>query len=413
MSRRRLLGWLAMAAVLVAALAIGVADDGGPRTPEERARNLAETVACPACDGQSVAESDAAASRGIRTLIAERIDQGASDDAIRDELVATWGESILLTPDSSGVGGLVWVLPVVALVLALAGVGYVFWRWRGMAAVHASDADRELVDRALGSVQSRRRGRAVTAVDGTRPLDPDALAALEEQRDFLLRSLEDLEREHDAGDVDDHDYASLKDDYTARAARSIRAIEAHHARVAAARPPRPWPRTLAVLAGVVAFAVVAGVLVARFSGRREAGDALTGDIRESTRTQLDNARLALQQEHYDDAIEIYDAVLADQPGNIEAMAYKGRAQIGNGDMEGVLTLIDAAEADPDYPDTHYFLAGAFAIAGRYDSALQELDRFDGLDPPPELAAEADDLRSQIEALQAAASSSTTTPAPAP
>jgi cytochrome c-type biogenesis protein CcmH len=147
--RTRLLGWLAMAAVLVAALAIGGAHDGGPRTHEERARNLAETVACPACDGQSVAESDAAASRGIRTLIVERIDQGASDDAIRDELVATWGESILLTPDSSGVGGLVWVLPVVALVLALAGVGYVFWRWRGMAAVHASDADRELVDRTL------------------------------------------------------------------------------------------------------------------------------------------------------------------------------------------------------------------------------------------------------------------------
>jgi cytochrome c-type biogenesis protein CcmH len=148
-TRTRLIGWLAMAAVLVVALAIGVADDGGPRTPEERARNLAETIACPACDGQSVAESDAAASRGIRTLIAERIDQGASDDTIRDELVATWGESILLTPDSSGVGGLVWVLPVVALVLAFAGVGYVFWRWRGMAAVHASDADRALVDQAL------------------------------------------------------------------------------------------------------------------------------------------------------------------------------------------------------------------------------------------------------------------------
>jgi cytochrome c-type biogenesis protein CcmH len=147
--RSRLIGWLAMAALLVVALAIGVADDGGPRTPAERARSLAETVACPACDGQSVAESDAAASRGIRTLIAARIDQGVSDDAIRDELVATWGESILLTPDSSGVGGLVWVLPVVALVLALAGMGYVLWRWRGMAAVHASDADRELVDQAL------------------------------------------------------------------------------------------------------------------------------------------------------------------------------------------------------------------------------------------------------------------------
>jgi tetratricopeptide (TPR) repeat protein len=243
----------------------------------------------------------------------------------------------------------------------------------------------------------------VTAVEHARSLDPDTLAVLEEQRDFLLRSLADLEREHEAGDVDDHDYVTLKDDYTARAARTIRAIEAHHARVAVARPPRSWSRTLATVAAVVAFAVVAGVLVARFAGRREAGDALTGDIRESTRTQLDNGRLALQQERYDDSIEIYDAVLADQPDNVEALTYKGWAQIGNGDMDGVARLLNAAELDPDYPDTHYFLAGAFAIAGRYDSAVAELDRFDALDPPPELAAEGDDLRAKIEALRAAAS----------
>ena len=150
MSRVRLLAWLAMAGVLAVALAVGVSDDGGPSTPEERARHLAETVACPTCDGQSVAESDAAASRGIRTLIAERIDEGASDEAIRDGLVATWGEGVLLTPDSSGFAGLVWIIPVAAFVLALAGVGYVFWRWRGAAGpARASEADRELVARAL------------------------------------------------------------------------------------------------------------------------------------------------------------------------------------------------------------------------------------------------------------------------
>src|ERR687897_28515 len=238
-----------------------------------------------------------------------------------------------------------------------------------------------------------------SAASPARALDPDTLAALEEQRDFLLGSLADLEREHEAGDVDDHDYATLKDDYTARAARTIRAIEAHQARVAAARPSRSWPRLVGTVAGVVAFAVVAGLLVAPFSGRREAGDALTGDIRESTRTQLDNARAAIQQERYDDAIEIYDDLLADRPDNVEALAYKGLAQIGKGDMQALVTLIDAAELDPDYPDTHYFLAGAFATAGRYETALEELDRFDALDPPPDLAAEADDLRARVQALE--------------
>ena len=60
-------------------------------------------------------------------------------------------------------------------------------------------------------------------------LDPDELAALEEQRDFLLRSLADLDREHDAGDLEDDDYQTLKDDYTARAADVLRAIEERRA----------------------------------------------------------------------------------------------------------------------------------------------------------------------------------------
>ena len=36
------------------------------------------------------------------------------------------------------------------------------------------------------------------------PADPDAYAALEEQRDFLLGSLDDLERERAAGDIAQH-----------------------------------------------------------------------------------------------------------------------------------------------------------------------------------------------------------------
>ena len=51
----------------------------------------------------------------------------------------------------------------------------------------------------------------------------DRLAELEEERRFLLRSLDDLEREHEAGDVDDRDYETLQDGYTVRAAAVLRA----------------------------------------------------------------------------------------------------------------------------------------------------------------------------------------------
>jgi hypothetical protein len=42
-------------------------------------------------------------------------------------------------------------------------------------------------------------------------VNPDELALLEEERRFLLRSIDDLDREQAAGDVDDADYAAVRD----------------------------------------------------------------------------------------------------------------------------------------------------------------------------------------------------------
>src|SRR5690606_14509656 len=103
---------------------------------------------------------------------------------------------------------------------------------------------------------------AMTSTARRSGLDPDGLEALEEERDHLLRSLEDLEREFAAGDVDETDYVTLRDDYTARAAAVIRRIEAKRVDAEPKGPPRRWGRTLAWVAGVLAFAVLAGVLVA-------------------------------------------------------------------------------------------------------------------------------------------------------
>jgi tetratricopeptide (TPR) repeat protein len=261
----------------------------------------------------------------------------------------------------------------------------------------------------------------VTATDDAAPapaprgsrrrLDPDALAALEDERDFLLRSLDDLEREHAAGDVDEHDYATLKDDYTARAARTIRAIDSHQARLAAARPPRSRRRLAATVVVVAAFAVLAGVLVAQASGRREAGDTLSGDIRESTRSQLSEAVQLASEQRYDEAIEIYDEVLAEQPDNAEALAYKGWFQFQSGDAEALDTLMAASEADPDYPDTYAFLAVILTRAGRPDLALTALDQFEALDPPASALQLTAGLRDQIESQLADTSSPTATTAP--
>lgn len=146
--RFRRWSWLVILALVVVSLVRNAVDSGPAATEQERVREIASTMKCPVCRSQSVADSDVAAARSIRAEIARRIDQGEGDDQIRDAIAATYGDDVQLTPPRSGFAGLVWVLPVVALVLALAALTAAFARWRRTAPTTTSDADRELVERA-------------------------------------------------------------------------------------------------------------------------------------------------------------------------------------------------------------------------------------------------------------------------
>jgi cytochrome c-type biogenesis protein CcmH len=118
-----------MAIVLLGALWAGTHGSHTP-TADERALTLEQSIKCPVCRGQSVAESDSEASKAIRTEIARRISDGESDSEIRSYFAQTLGSDILLRPASSGFAGLVWVLPVAGLVLAGSGIALAFVRWR-------------------------------------------------------------------------------------------------------------------------------------------------------------------------------------------------------------------------------------------------------------------------------------------
>lgn len=232
-------------------------------------------------------------------------------------------------------------------------------------------------------------------------------AELADERDFLLASLRDLELEHAAGDLDDDDFAALRDDYTARAARVLRALEVGSA-TAASEPARRLGRTLAVAAAVVGFAVLAGVLVAQSVGRRDSGDTATGGIRQSLTEQLNEAQRKLGQQDLPGAIEVYDEVLDIDPDNVEALTYKGWALYLSGDAESVRLLASAVQADPSYPDAHAFLAVVlFRGAGLADQAARQLEQLDALDPPAVMRDLVAPIRAEIAQAQAAASTTTT------
>ena len=142
---RRLLSWFALVVVSLSMLVFAAVDEGEPATNADKAYALAKDFACPVCQGQSVAESDVVVARNIRREIRIWVDEGRSDEFIRDQLVANFGEDIDYTPSASGITSLVWILPVVAGAVAVGGLVVVFRRWRDEPDLAASADDEAIV----------------------------------------------------------------------------------------------------------------------------------------------------------------------------------------------------------------------------------------------------------------------------
>jgi tetratricopeptide (TPR) repeat protein len=235
-----------------------------------------------------------------------------------------------------------------------------------------------------GDRPARRRAR----------FDPDELAALESERDFLLRSLDDLEAERAAGNLEAAQYQALHDDYTARAAAVLRAIE-EGVDARPAPPPVPLRRKLLLTAGLLGFATAAGALLAGAVGERLPGQTATGNLQSSpsgeSASHMAKARSLLEAGDWAEALKEFDAAARLDPANAEALAYGGWVvflstrsdpALAAEFTDSALQRLDrAVAADPDYPDAHFF-RGMVLFRGKGDAAgaVPEFERFLALAP---------------------------------
>jgi tetratricopeptide (TPR) repeat protein len=210
-------------------------------------------------------------------------------------------------------------------------------------------------------------------------------AELQAERDFLLRSLDDLDAERRAGDLDDHNYEVLRDAYTARAAEVMRELSGE-------QPPPPAPRrrrtrvTADVVAAALVFATISGLLVAAFAGQRTPGQQVSGTVPGGESALLDQARTLLSKGKALEAVKTYDRVLRNDPKNPEALAYRGWVLKLAGLPDQGLTSIEAAiAADPTYPDAHFF-RGMILEQDKHDpaAAVPELRTFLAANPTGDL-----------------------------
>jgi len=108
---------------------------------EARARTLSQTLRCMVCQNESIDESNAPLARDLRLLVRERIEKGDTDTAVREFLVARYGEFILLEPRFGVRTVLLWAAPLIALLIGIIGI-VLAMRGRRAAPVPLSDAEK-------------------------------------------------------------------------------------------------------------------------------------------------------------------------------------------------------------------------------------------------------------------------------
>jgi tetratricopeptide (TPR) repeat protein len=234
--------------------------------------------------------------------------------------------------------------------------------------------------------------------------------AMEAERDFLLRSLDDLETERAEGNVDDDTYRTLHDDYTARAAAAIRSLDAGADLVPERPPTASTPMRWLTIGGIVVFALVAAFLLTRTAGQRRPGGTISGNNRgtsvapgtapgaalraaaqanpTSYPAHLAYARYLIQQNALVDAIREFGAAARLDPSQPEPPTYAGWAgallarQVQDDTARRKLLdaslerLSEVTRTHPDYPDAHA-LKGVvlYRMQGDAKNAITEFDKF--------------------------------------
>ena len=152
MKSRKLVPWIVLAVVVTVGIVVLVVRSRPDNSPAARARRLEHQLACPVCEGESIADSNAPQSRAIRDDIPRRIAAGQSDAEIRAYYVSRYTERILETPSNSGLGIVAWGLPALAIILGSASIVIAVRRWSRTPRLAATDADEDIVRRAREDV---------------------------------------------------------------------------------------------------------------------------------------------------------------------------------------------------------------------------------------------------------------------
>ena len=114
-----LLAWVALAAIAPAASA----------AQQVTLAEIEREVMCPVC-GTLLQLAEAPQAQREKAFIARLIEEGKSEQQVKDALVAEYGEEVLALPEGKGFNLSAYLVPIIALLLAAVALAIGVMRWR-------------------------------------------------------------------------------------------------------------------------------------------------------------------------------------------------------------------------------------------------------------------------------------------
>jgi cytochrome c-type biogenesis protein CcmH len=116
-----------------------------------RFKRLSEAMICTCSCGQALFECRMPACGfrpGMQAELHKMLDEGKSDDEIKQAFITKYGTTVLIVPTTHGFDITAWIMPFAALITGLLAVVFVVYKWRKTpAAAGAGPIDVKLQDR--------------------------------------------------------------------------------------------------------------------------------------------------------------------------------------------------------------------------------------------------------------------------
>ena len=88
--------------------------------PQElRVISLNKEIMCPVCPGESIDQSQNDLAIQMRFIVTKLVDEGKSDEEIKEYFVQRYGEVVLMEPSTNGLGLIAWTVPWIAFIFTI------------------------------------------------------------------------------------------------------------------------------------------------------------------------------------------------------------------------------------------------------------------------------------------------------